>query len=76
MTEPASELYSESVAVGLRNGSVLEEFSIGHNQALRALARHLCKVIYKMVDEKRDYQMRQNLELRYGMFYQTVLVME
>lgn len=30
----------------------------GHNQALRALARHLCKVIFKMFAEKREYQMR------------------
>ena len=29
-----------------------------HNQAIRALGRHLCRVIYKLLKEKRDYQTR------------------
>jgi len=30
----------------------------GHNQAIRALARHLCKLVYKMLKEERAYQVR------------------
>jgi transposase len=30
----------------------------GHNQAIRALGRHLCKLIYKMLKEERAYQVR------------------
>ena len=30
----------------------------GHNQAIRALGRHLCRIIYKMLKEQRDYQVR------------------
>lgn len=30
-----------------------------HNQAVRALGRHLCRVIYKMLREDREYQTRQ-----------------
>ncbi len=29
-----------------------------HNQAIRALGRHLCRIIYKMLKEERPYQMR------------------
>lgn len=29
-----------------------------HNQAIRALGRHLCRVIYKMLKEEREYQLR------------------
>lgn len=29
-----------------------------HNQAIRALGRHLCRVIYKMLKEERQYQIR------------------
>jgi transposase len=29
-----------------------------HNQALRALGRHLCRIIYKMLKEGREYEMR------------------
>jgi transposase len=29
-----------------------------HNQAIRALGRHLCRIIYKMLKEKRQYQLR------------------
>ncbi len=29
-----------------------------HNQAIRALGRHLCRIIYKMLTEERDYQIR------------------
>jgi transposase len=29
-----------------------------HNQAIRALGRHLCRVIYKMLKEERPYQIR------------------
>jgi transposase len=29
-----------------------------HNQAIRALGRHLCRIIYKMLTEERQYQMR------------------
>jgi transposase len=29
-----------------------------HNQAIRALGRHLCRIIYKMLKEERDYQLR------------------
>jgi transposase len=29
-----------------------------HNQALRALGRHLCRIIYKMLKEEREYQLR------------------
>jgi len=29
-----------------------------HNQAIRALGRHLCRIIYKMLKEERDYQIR------------------
>jgi transposase len=30
----------------------------GHNQAIRALGRHLCRIIYKMLKEEREYQLR------------------
>ena len=30
----------------------------GHNQAIRALGRHLCRIIYKMLKEQREYQLR------------------
>jgi transposase len=30
----------------------------GHNQAIRALGRHLCRIIYKMLQEQREYQLR------------------
>lgn len=30
-----------------------------HNQAIRALGRHLCRIIYKMLSTKRPYEMRQ-----------------
>lgn len=29
-----------------------------HNQAIRALGRHLCRVIYKMLKEEREYELR------------------
>jgi len=29
-----------------------------HNQAIRALGRHLCRIIYQMLKEEREYQMR------------------
>lgn len=29
-----------------------------HNQAIRALGRHLCRIIYKMLKEEPPYQMR------------------
>jgi len=29
-----------------------------HNQAIRALGRHLCRIIYKMLKEEREYQVR------------------
>jgi transposase len=29
-----------------------------HNQAIRALGRHLCRIIYKMLKEERPYQIR------------------
>jgi transposase len=29
-----------------------------HNQAIRALGRHLCRIIYKMLNEEREYQIR------------------
>jgi transposase len=29
-----------------------------HNQALRALGRHLCRIIYKMLKEETEYQLR------------------
>ena len=29
-----------------------------HNQAIRALGRHLCRIIYKMLKEEREYQIR------------------
>jgi transposase len=29
-----------------------------HNQAIRALGRHLCRIIYKMLKEKREYKVR------------------
>lgn len=29
-----------------------------HNQAIRALGRHLCRIIYKMLKEQREYQLR------------------
>ena len=29
-----------------------------HNQAIRALGRHLCRIIYKMLKEERGYEMR------------------
>src|SRR5207244_4421642 len=29
-----------------------------HNQAIRALGRHLCRIIYKMLKEKREYEVR------------------
>ena len=30
----------------------------GHNQAIRALGRHLCRIIYKMLKEQREYELR------------------
>jgi transposase len=30
----------------------------GHNQAIRGLGRHLCRIIYKMLKEEREYQIR------------------
>lgn len=30
-----------------------------HNQAIRALGRHLCRIIYKMLSTERPYEMRQ-----------------
>jgi hypothetical protein len=29
-----------------------------HNQAIRALGRHLCRVIFKMLKEEREYEIR------------------
>ena len=29
-----------------------------HNQAIRALGRHLSRIIYKMLKEERDYEIR------------------
>ncbi len=29
-----------------------------HNQAIRALGRHLCRIIYKMLKEERQYEIR------------------
>jgi transposase len=29
-----------------------------HNQAIRALGRHLCRIIYRMLKEQREYQLR------------------
>lgn len=29
-----------------------------HNQAIRALGRHLCRIIYRMLNDERDYEMR------------------
>ena len=29
-----------------------------HNQAIRALGRHLCRIIYKMLKEEREYEIR------------------
>jgi transposase len=29
-----------------------------HNQAIRALGRHLCRIIYKLLKEEREYQIR------------------
>jgi len=29
-----------------------------HNQAIRALGRHICRIIYKMIKEEREYQLR------------------
>lgn len=29
-----------------------------HNQAIRALGRHLCRIIYKMLKQEREYQLR------------------
>lgn len=29
-----------------------------HNQAIRALGRHLCRIIYKMLKEEREYEVR------------------
>ncbi|HMA79935.1 MAG TPA: transposase, partial [Candidatus Binatia bacterium] len=29
-----------------------------HNQAIRALGRHLCRIIYKMLKEERGYEIR------------------
>ena len=29
-----------------------------HNQAIRALGRHLCRIIYKMLKEEREYELR------------------
>ena len=29
-----------------------------HNQAIRALGRHLCRVMYKLLREERDYEIR------------------
>jgi transposase len=30
----------------------------GHNKAIRALGRHLCRIIYKILKEEREYQIR------------------
>jgi hypothetical protein len=30
-----------------------------HNQAIRALGRHLCRVIYQMLKQDRDYEIRE-----------------
>ena len=30
-----------------------------HNQAIRALGRHLCRVIYHMLQHDRDYEIRE-----------------
>ncbi len=35
-----------------------------HNQALRSLGRHLCRVIYKMLTENRDYYIEDNFKNR------------
>lgn len=32
-----------------------------HNQAIRALGRHLCRIIYKMLRDQRDYEIRPQL---------------
>ena len=29
-----------------------------HNQAIRALGRHLCRIIYKLLKEEREYEIR------------------
>ena len=29
-----------------------------HNQAIRALGRHLCRIIYKMLTQERNYEIR------------------
>jgi hypothetical protein len=29
-----------------------------HNQTIRALGRHLCRIIYKMLKEQREYMLR------------------
>jgi hypothetical protein len=29
-----------------------------HNQAIRALGRHLCRIIYKMLKQEREYEIR------------------
>ena len=29
-----------------------------HNQAIRALGRHLCRIIYKLLTEEREYEIR------------------
>lgn len=29
-----------------------------HNQAIRALGRHLCRVIFKMLKQEKDYEIR------------------
>ena len=33
-----------------------------HNQAIRSLGRHLCRIIYKMLTEQREYQIRSEKE--------------
>lgn len=32
-----------------------------HNQAIRALGRHLCRIIYRMIKEQREYQLRSQM---------------
>lgn len=31
-----------------------------HNQAIRALGRHLCRVMYRMLKQKRPYEIRES----------------
>ena len=33
-----------------------------HNQAIRALARHLCRIIYRMLKDNRPYETRQKIQ--------------